>query len=132
MVDGRGHFRIVATGGESRGGLPRERTGVEALGNGRGCKKMMAEKMAPVAGRHVAAAGTLVLVLPECEKGLGKIIGAIDSPDLIAGVRVAQLSVYPDDRGYFMEVQRFGRGLAADFPAATSQFSAALNYPGSV
>ncbi len=94
---------------------------------------MMAGKQtAPAAGRHIAAAGSLELVLPENEKGLGKIIGAIDSADLIAGVRLAQLSVYPDDRGYFLEVQRFGKGLAADFPAATSQVSAALNYPGSV
>lgn len=93
---------------------------------------MAAEKMALSSGRRVASAGSLELVLPECEKGLGKIIGSIESPDLIAGVRLAQLSVYPDDRGYFMEVQRFGRGLAADFPAATSQVSAALNYPGSI
>ena len=94
---------------------------------------MMAGKQtAPAAGRHIAAAGSLELVLPENEKGLGKVIGAIDSADLIAGVRLAQLSVYPDDRGYFLEVQRFGKGLAADFPAATSQVSAALNYPGSV
>jgi len=83
-------------------------------------------------GNRIAAAGDLELVLPQCEKGLGNVIGAIDSPDLIAGVRLAQLSVYPDDRGYFMEVQRFGRGLAANFPAATSQVSAALNYPDAI
>jgi dTDP-4-dehydrorhamnose 3,5-epimerase len=87
---------------------------------------------APAAGRRIASSGSLELMLPENEKGLGKVIGSIDSPDLIAGVRLAQLSVFPDDRGYFMEVQRMGKGLAADFPAATSQVSAALNYPGSV
>jgi dTDP-4-dehydrorhamnose 3,5-epimerase len=93
---------------------------------------MASEKMVLSAGRRVASAGSLELVLPECEKGLGKIIGSVESADLIAGVRLAQLSVYPDDRGYFMEVQRFGRGLAADFPAATSQVSAAMNYPGTI
>jgi len=31
-----------------------------------------------------------------------------------------------------MEIQRFGRGLASEFPAATSQVSAALNYPGAI
>ncbi|HEY1242333.1 MAG TPA: dTDP-4-dehydrorhamnose 3,5-epimerase family protein [Bryobacteraceae bacterium] len=88
--------------------------------------------MAPIQGKRIAAAGGLELVLPQCDKGLGNVIGAIDSPDLIDGVRLAQLAVFPDDRGFFMEVQRFGRGLAADFPAATSQFSAALSYPGTI
>lgn len=93
---------------------------------------MSGETITVSAGRRVASAGSLELALPECEKGLGKVIGAVDSPDLIAGVRVARLSVFPDDRGYFLEVQRFGHGLAAGFSAATSQVSAALNYPGTI
>ena len=88
--------------------------------------------VAPSSGKRIAAREGLELVLPQCDKGLGNVIGAIDSPDLIAGVRLTQLAVFPDDRGYFMEVQRFGRGLAADFPAATSQVSAALNYPDAI
>ena len=48
------------------------------------------------------------------------------------GVRIQALALWPDDRGYFLEVQRIGHGLAADFPTATSQVSAALNYPGSI
>jgi dTDP-4-dehydrorhamnose 3,5-epimerase len=84
------------------------------------------------AGRRLASAGDLQLVVPECPKGLGSVITAADSPDLIAGVRVQPLSIFPDDRGYFLEVQRFGRGLAADFPAASSQISAALNFAGTV
>ena len=91
---------------------------------------MMAKEQ--LAAPRIAAAGDLELVFPQCEKGLGKIIGSLDSPDLIAGVRLAALSVFPDDRGYFMEIQRFGRGLASEFPAATSQVSAALNYPGAI
>lgn len=93
---------------------------------------MTGEGLAPISGNRIAAAGSLELVLPQCDKGLGNIIGTLDSPDLIAGVRLAQLAVFPDDRGYFMEVQRFGRGLAAGFPAESSQVSAALNYPGSI
>lgn len=93
---------------------------------------MTGGQMAPSAGRRIAAAGSLELAVPECEKGLGKIIGAIDSPDLISGVQLALLPIFPDDRGYFLEVQRFGRGLAAHFPSATTQVSAALNYPGTV
>ena len=80
----------------------------------------------------MAALGSLELVLPECEKGLGKLIGKVDSPDLIDGVRLAQLALFPDDRGYFLEVQRFGQGLASHFPSETSQVSAALNYPGTI
>lgn len=93
---------------------------------------MTGEGLAPTSGNRIAAAGTLELVLPRCEKGLGNIIGTVNSPDLIAGVRLEQLAVFPDDRGYFMEVQRLGRGLAAGFPAESSQVSAALNYPGSI
>ena len=93
---------------------------------------MTGEGLAPTSGNRIAAAGMLELVLPRCEKGLGNIIGTVTSPDLIAGVRLEQLAVFPDDRGYFMEVQRLGRGLAAGFPAESSQVSAALNYPGSI
>jgi dTDP-4-dehydrorhamnose 3,5-epimerase len=80
----------------------------------------------------LAKLGDLELALPACEKGLGSIIGAPGSKDLIQGVLVQALPVYPDDRGYFMEVQRIGHGLAADFPPATSQIAAAMNYAGAV
>jgi dTDP-4-dehydrorhamnose 3,5-epimerase len=93
---------------------------------------MAGEKAAKVTGRRLAAHGELELVVPECEKGIGAVIGAVDSPDLIAGVRVQPLSIYPDDRGYFLEVQRIGRGLAAGFAAESTQISAALNFPGTV
>jgi dTDP-4-dehydrorhamnose 3,5-epimerase len=47
-------------------------------------------------------------------------------------VRVEALALWPDDRGYFLEVQRLGQGLGAGFSPATTQVSAALNYPGSI
>ena len=84
------------------------------------------------AGRRLPSREALELAIPECEKGIGWLIGSPDSAELIAGVRIQPLAVHPDDRGYFLEVQRMGRGLAADFPAATSQVSAALNYAGAV
>jgi dTDP-4-dehydrorhamnose 3,5-epimerase len=89
-----------------------------------------ADAVAKATDRRVARSGELDLVLPECEKGIGKVILGLESPGLIDGVRLAPLAVYPDDRGYFLELQRFGRGLAAEFPAATTQVSAALNYAG--
>jgi len=68
--------------------------------------------------------------LPQCERGIGAVILSPDSPKLIDGVRCEPFPVWPDDRGYFLEVQRIGQGLAADFPRESTQISAALNYPG--
>jgi len=69
---------------------------------------------------------------PDCEKGIGKVILAPDSKDLIAGVRLAPYSLWPDDRGYFLEVTRIGHGLAENFPKDSTQISAALSYPGTI
>jgi len=69
---------------------------------------------------------------PACDKGIGKVILAPDSKDLIAGVRLAPYSLWPDDRGYFLEVTRIGHGLAAEFPKESTQVSAALSYPGTI
>jgi dTDP-4-dehydrorhamnose 3,5-epimerase len=93
---------------------------------------MALETPVGVRGRPLESAGDLHLAVPECARGIGHVILTPDSADLIAGVRVAPLALYPDDRGYFLEVQRMGRGLAADFPPATTQVSAALNYHGSI
>jgi dTDP-4-dehydrorhamnose 3,5-epimerase len=72
----------------------------------------------------------LTIELPHCQKGIGDVILSPDSPKLIAGVRCEPIAVWPDDRGYFQEVQRMGVGMAAEFPMETTQFSAAVNYPG--
>jgi len=75
---------------------------------------------------------SLEITTPTCEKGIGSVILAPDSKDLIAGVRLAPYSVWPDDRGYFLEVTRIGHGLAAEFPKESTQISAALSYPGTI
>lgn len=92
----------------------------------------MGGKAISVDGRPLASHGSLQLVVPECSLGLGSVISTPDSPKLIDGVRVQPFSVYPDDRGYFLEVQRMGRGLAAHFPAKTTQVAAALNYADTI
>ena len=84
------------------------------------------------ADRLLASLGELQLALTECQKGLGSIIGNPTSKDLIEGVRIEPAKVHPDDRGYFLEVQRLGQGLASAFHLGTTQISAALNYPGAV
>lgn len=73
-----------------------------------------------------------VLETPLCEKGLGCTIRSPDSPDLIADVRIETFKLHPDDRGYFLEVARLGAGGVAAFPAASTQVSAALSYPGAI
>jgi len=82
--------------------------------------------------RRVARTSALELVLPECEKGIGSVILKVDSPQLIEGVRIEPVALWPDDRGYFLEVQRLGQGLGAAFPTDSIQISAAYNYPGSI
>lgn len=80
----------------------------------------------------IASSGQLELAFPECEKGLGSIIRTCDSADLIAGVRVAPITVWSDDRGYLLELVRLGQGLVAGYPHSTTQVSATLAYPGTV
>ena len=75
---------------------------------------------------------SLAISTPTCEKGIGKVILAPDSKDLIAGVRLTPYALWPDDRGYFLEVTRIGHGLAAEFPKESTQVSAALSYPGTI
>jgi dTDP-4-dehydrorhamnose 3,5-epimerase len=82
--------------------------------------------------RRIASSGSLELFFPECEKGIGSLIQMPDSPQLIDGVRVLPGAIWPDDRGYFLEILRVGRGLPSTFPAATTQVSAAQSYPGTV
>jgi dTDP-4-dehydrorhamnose 3,5-epimerase len=68
--------------------------------------------------------------VPVSDPGIGKVILSPTSPDLIEGVRINPFPLWPDDRGYFLEIARLGQGLVADFPTTTTQISAALNYPG--
>ena len=95
---------------------------------------MMAATDAGMAhARRIAARDGLELAYPSnAERSVGSVILSPESPELISGVRVEAFPIYPDDRGYFLEVQRIGRGLVADFPVESTQISAALNYPGTI
>ncbi len=90
----------------------------------------MSGRSAELAPRVIASSESLELAYPECAKGIGSVITSPTAADLIEGVRIQPLTIWPDDRGYFLEVQRLGRGLAAQFPPETSQISTAFNYPG--
>lgn len=79
--------------------------------------------------------GIEMAILRRSEKTLGKIIATPNSADLIEGVQVEPLQVYPDDRGFFMELARLGKGLAANMvPDAQRkvQVSFTLTYPGTI
>jgi len=69
---------------------------------------------------------------PSCEAGIGKLIRSVDAADLIQGVKLKPYDLWPDDRGYFLEVVRMKQGLAQDFPTESTQVSAALSYPGTI
>ncbi len=80
-----------------------------------------------------AANGDLVLALPaQCTPGIGSVISNPASSELIEGIQIKRLDLWPDDRGYFLEIQRIGRDLAGHFPPETTQVSAALSYPGTI
>ena len=93
---------------------------------------MAAEATPQQETRLIASLGDLKLAYPQNSKGIGAVIGKADSADLIKGVKVQPYPVFPDDRGFFMEVQRIGHGIAAHFPPERSQVSAAMNYLGTI
>ena len=80
----------------------------------------------------LAASESLELTIPHCERGIGDVILKPDSDKLIPGVRIQPLTLWPDDRGYFLEITRGGQGLVAEFPPETTQVSAALSYSGTM
>jgi dTDP-4-dehydrorhamnose 3,5-epimerase len=68
-------------------------------------------------------------------KTLGKIIAKPNSPDLIEGILIEPLQIYPDDRGFFCELARLGKGLASKMVPDEQrkiQVSLTLTYPGTI
>lgn len=90
------------------------------------------EKIKIVGTRH----GLELAILNRIEKTLGKVILQTNSPDLIAGVIVAPMSVYADDRGFFAELARLGHeGIAAGMipdGKRRIQVSTTLTYPNTI
>jgi dTDP-4-dehydrorhamnose 3,5-epimerase len=79
--------------------------------------------------------GIEMAIARRASKTLGKLISNVNSPDLIEGVRIAPLQVYPDDRGFFTELARLGKGLAAEMlpdDVRKIQVSLTLTYPGTI
>jgi dTDP-4-dehydrorhamnose 3,5-epimerase len=93
---------------------------------------MAGQPAAGLEGERIAAAASLELVWPKCESGIGNVILTLNSPHLIADVRIRPATLWPDDRGYFLEVMRAGQELVEAFPRDSVQVSAALSYPGTI
>lgn len=72
------------------------------------------------------------LVVPACDPGIGTVITSPHADGLIEDVVIEPQMVWPDDRGYFFEVGRIGRGLIAGFAPETTQISATVTYPGAI
>lgn len=72
------------------------------------------------------------LSIPVCEHGLGTVISTPESAGLIEGIEIEPFALWPDDRGYFLEVARLSAGMAGKLDPAEVQVSAALNYPDSI
>lgn len=71
-------------------------------------------------------------VAPRPRRDIGEVILRPDDPRLIAGIEIEVAAVWPDDRGFFTELFRFGNpGFVRGF-APTAQVSAALSYPGTI
>lgn len=67
------------------------------------------------------------------QPGIGDVILKMNSEQLIQGVTLAPLALYPDDRGYFLELARLGEGLAAHLGSGDkTQVSGTLSYPGTI
>jgi len=76
--------------------------------------------------------GMLLAVPPRPERNTGVLIRQPDSTDLIEGVRIEPFRLWPDDRGYFLEVIRQGQAMGADLGPGPMQVSSALSYPGTI
>jgi dTDP-4-dehydrorhamnose 3,5-epimerase len=80
----------------------------------------------------LASSGPLELAVPDCTPGIGDVILSSGSANLIKGVRIEPFAIWPDDRGYFLEIARLGLGMVQQYDLSSTQVSAALSYPGTV
>jgi dTDP-4-dehydrorhamnose 3,5-epimerase len=80
--------------------------------------------------------GLRLAIARTSSRGLGKIITAPGSQDLIADVQVEPMQIHPDDRGFFTELARLGSDRIASqmVPEGLKQIqiSATFTYPGTI
>jgi dTDP-4-dehydrorhamnose 3,5-epimerase len=95
-----------------------------------GCIKTNMHEHSRVAERH----GLRLVIVPHSRPGIGDVITEPGSARLISGVEVEPFVQWPDDRGSFGELFRFGQeGVARDFGVSHTgriQVSITTSYPG--
>lgn len=78
--------------------------------------------------------GVRLVIVPNSRLGCGDLINQPNAPQLIEGVEVEPVTQYPDERGMFAELFRFGEpGIARDYHPANGsriQVSYTVSYPG--
>ena len=78
--------------------------------------------------------GLRLVIVPHEKPGCGVNVCQPDSPQLIPGVEIEPIAQYPDERGLFAELFRFGHpGIGRDFDAANGsrmQVSFTISYAG--
>jgi dTDP-4-dehydrorhamnose 3,5-epimerase len=78
--------------------------------------------------------GQRLVIVPHPKPGIGEVIVDPGSPQLISGVEIEPFVQWPDDRGTFGELFRFGSpGIARDFVSSATnhlQVSITKSYPG--
>ncbi len=88
--------------------------------------------MGPISPMPLTHSDSMRLAVPTCEPGIGTLIATPTAAGLIEDVAIEAQAVWPDDRGYLLEVARSGQGLISQFPLETLQVSATFTYPGAI
>jgi dTDP-4-dehydrorhamnose 3,5-epimerase len=78
--------------------------------------------------------GMRLVIVPRSQPGCGDLINSPNAPQLIKGMEIEPVTQYPDERGLFAELFRFGEpGIGRDFSAsegARIQVSFTVSYVG--
>ncbi len=88
-----------------------------------------------IAAKEMSAAADILLPpswAEANERGIGSIVRSNHDAGLIDGVKIEPYNLYPDDRGYFLEVARLQQGLVSHYAPEETQASAALSYSGTI
>jgi hypothetical protein len=63
--------------------------------------------------------GVRLVIVPRSQPGCGDVISHPQSPQLIQGIEIEPVTQFPDERGLFAELFRFGApGIGRDFDPA--------------
>ena len=78
--------------------------------------------------------GIRLVIVPRTQPGCGDVINNPQSPQLIQGIEIEPMTQYPDERGLFAELFRFGEpGIGRDYDPANGsriQVSFTISYSG--